>query len=325
MHCDPKAFLLAFALPDCAADQSIAWSPSCLKRVSVSSVSEEWAPPWPAGCWMPASSWSFHDTSETAMAPLLARGAERASSPAAVASIARDRARQPADSLDCARGCSRQAMESSRAPRVKTFVDLSTTGPRVAIEVAQALSAKGIVSDRCACERWRHRCRERDARDHVCPVPRRCSEAWNPCCAQWEKVFLVGGRPGMGQTMKLANNLMSATALAITSEAMVMGVKAGLDPQVMLDVINAGSGRNSASQDKFPRSVPAAAPSTSVSPTSRAVQRREAVPGRGRGARGSDGGGKRRRPAPGRGESASGVRAPTSPPSSVVSKSGPAS
>jgi 3-hydroxyisobutyrate dehydrogenase len=36
---------------------------------------------------------------------------------------------------------------------------------------------------------------------------------------------------------------------------MVMGVKAGLDPKTMLDVINAGSGRNSASQDKFPRAV----------------------------------------------------------------------
>ena len=66
---------------------------------------------------------------------------------------------------------------------------------------------------------------------------------------------IFGERPGMGQTMKLANNLMSATALAITSEAMVMGVKAGLDPKIMLEVINAGSGRNSASQDKFPRSV----------------------------------------------------------------------
>ena len=34
-----------------------------------------------------------------------------------------------------------------------------------------------------------------------------------------------------------------------------MGVKAGLDPKVMIDVINAGSGRNSATQDKFPRAV----------------------------------------------------------------------
>ena len=55
--------------------------------------------------------------------------------------------------------------------------------------------------------------------------------------------------------MKLINNLLSATAITITSEAMVMGVKAGLDPTTMLDVINAGSGRNTATADKFPRCV----------------------------------------------------------------------
>ncbi|WP_164757852.1 NAD-binding protein [Mesorhizobium sp. M7D.F.Ca.US.004.01.2.1] len=47
--------------------------------------------------------------------------------------------------------------------------------------------------------------------------------------------------------MKLANNLLAAAALAISSEAVVMGVKAGLDPKVMIDVINASSGRNSTS------------------------------------------------------------------------------
>jgi 3-hydroxyisobutyrate dehydrogenase-like beta-hydroxyacid dehydrogenase len=55
--------------------------------------------------------------------------------------------------------------------------------------------------------------------------------------------------------MKLANNFLSATAMVATSEAMVMGVKSGLDPRVMIDVINAGSGMNTASRDKFPRSV----------------------------------------------------------------------
>jgi 3-hydroxyisobutyrate dehydrogenase-like beta-hydroxyacid dehydrogenase len=55
--------------------------------------------------------------------------------------------------------------------------------------------------------------------------------------------------------MKLANNLLSATAMAATSEAIVFGVKSGLDPAVMCDVINAGSGRNTASMDKVPRQV----------------------------------------------------------------------
>jgi hypothetical protein len=55
--------------------------------------------------------------------------------------------------------------------------------------------------------------------------------------------------------MKLANNLLSATALVATSEAVTMGVKSGLDAAVMIDVINAGSGMNTASRDKFPRAI----------------------------------------------------------------------
>ena len=43
--------------------------------------------------------------------------------------------------------------------------------------------------------------------------------------------------------------------MVATSEAVVMGVKSGLDPSVMIDVINAGSGMNTASRDKFPRAI----------------------------------------------------------------------
>lgn len=73
--------------------------------------------------------------------------------------------------------------------------------------------------------------------------------------ATFGKSYHVGEQAGQAQTMKLVNNLLSAAAIAITSEAMAMGVKGGLDPRVMLDVINAGSGRNSATQDKFPRAI----------------------------------------------------------------------
>jgi 3-hydroxyisobutyrate dehydrogenase-like beta-hydroxyacid dehydrogenase len=55
--------------------------------------------------------------------------------------------------------------------------------------------------------------------------------------------------------MKLVNNMLAATSLIATCEAVVMGVKAGLDPQVMIDVLNAGSGGTNASRDKFPRSI----------------------------------------------------------------------
>ena len=73
--------------------------------------------------------------------------------------------------------------------------------------------------------------------------------------AVFGKVFVIGNKPGMAQTMKLANNFLSATAMAATSETVAMGVKAGLDPAVMIDVINAGSGRSTASDGKFPQAV----------------------------------------------------------------------
>ncbi|HLA21002.1 MAG TPA: NAD-binding protein, partial [Pseudolabrys sp.] len=69
------------------------------------------------------------------------------------------------------------------------------------------------------------------------------------------RVFIIGDKPGMAQTMKLANNFLSASAMAATAEAIAMGVKAGLDAAVMIDVINVGSGRSRASDQKFPESI----------------------------------------------------------------------
>jgi 2-hydroxy-3-oxopropionate reductase len=43
--------------------------------------------------------------------------------------------------------------------------------------------------------------------------------------------------------------------MAITSEATVVGVKAGLDPSLIVDVFNAGTGRNTATSDKFPKFI----------------------------------------------------------------------
>lgn len=59
----------------------------------------------------------------------------------------------------------------------------------------------------------------------------------------------------MGQMVKVINNLMSVTSLTIASEALVLGTKAGLDPEVLLEVINAGSGSTNATTDKIPKYV----------------------------------------------------------------------
>jgi 3-hydroxyisobutyrate dehydrogenase-like beta-hydroxyacid dehydrogenase len=79
--------------------------------------------------------------------------------------------------------------------------------------------------------------------------------AIEPLLQVFGKVFFLGEKPGAGQTMKLVNNVLSATAITSTSEALVTGVKAGLDPRLMLDVINAGTGRNTMTEDKVGRAI----------------------------------------------------------------------
>jgi 3-hydroxyisobutyrate dehydrogenase-like beta-hydroxyacid dehydrogenase len=194
-----------------------------------------------------------YDTRNDAVAPLVALGAEVASSPADVA----DRVETVMASLPTPAIVTKVATGEGgviHGKRVRRFVDLSTTGSRVAIENAAALATKNIV--------------QLDS-----PVSGGVAGAVKgtlavmvsgqaadidivkDALAVFGKVFVIGNKAGMAQTMKLANNFLSAAALAATSEAVVMGVKAGLDPAVMVDVINAGSGRNTASTDKFPKSI----------------------------------------------------------------------
>jgi 3-hydroxyisobutyrate dehydrogenase-like beta-hydroxyacid dehydrogenase len=69
------------------------------------------------------------------------------------------------------------------------------------------------------------------------------------------KLFDVGREPGLAQVCKLVNNAISAAGMIAACEATVLGVKAGLDAGTLLDAINAGSGRNAATLDKFPKSI----------------------------------------------------------------------
>jgi len=85
--------------------------------------------------------------------------------------------------------------------------------------------------------------------------PRPPFDEIEPILKTFGKLFYTGEKPGLAQTAKLVNNLLAAAALVISSEGMAMGVKSGIDPKVLIDIINASSGRNSATQDKFPRAI----------------------------------------------------------------------
>ena len=66
------------------------------------------------------------------------------------------------------------------------------------------------------------------------------------------EVVHVGPDPGHGHAVKLLNNYLSFSAMIATSEAVALGRSAGLDLETMCAVFNASTGRNSATEEKFP-------------------------------------------------------------------------
>jgi 3-hydroxyisobutyrate dehydrogenase-like beta-hydroxyacid dehydrogenase len=138
--------------------------------------------------------------------------------------------------------------------RARCFIDLSTTGPRVAAEMAEGFAAAGRITIDAPVSGGIAGAANGKLAVMV-SGPREAYEKIEPLLSVFGKPFFCGEKPGQAQVMKLCNNLLAAAALVVSSEAIAMGVKAGLDPSLMCDVINVSSGRNSATQDKFPRAV----------------------------------------------------------------------
>ncbi|MDO8212247.1 NAD(P)-dependent oxidoreductase [Conexibacter sp. CPCC 206217] len=200
-----------------------------------------------------------HDLDDVAVAALVARGAQQASSPRAVADaseIVFVSLPSPAAVRAVALGADGIASAGAGASAgARTYVDVSTTGPQTAEEVADALAANGIgvvdapvsggPAGAAAGTLTFMVAGADDAVARVRPLLETLGKA----------IFHVGARPGQAQTTKVINNLVSAACIAITSEATVLGAKAGLDPAVLLDVVGVSSGSNNAALDKFPKQV----------------------------------------------------------------------
>jgi 3-hydroxyisobutyrate dehydrogenase len=138
---------------------------------------------------------------------------------------------------------------------VETVIDLSTIGPKAAAEAATLLQAAGItycdgpVSGGAAGARAATISLMFSGPADVLEAQRALLDSFTG------NVFNVGDCAGQGQAMKLANNYLSATALAATSEAVAFGIAHGLDMATMIDVLNVSTGRNSATTDKFPNRI----------------------------------------------------------------------
>ena len=194
------------------------------------------------------------DTREEARAQLAEQGASAVESPREVADAA-ETVLVSLPAPEIVRGVATGDDGLLGGASMRRYVDLSTTGGPVAEEVAELLGAEGVdcvdapVSGGPAGA-------EAGSLTFMVAGPGDAIEAVRPLLETLgSKLFVVGDRAGQGQIAKVINNLMSASAIAITAEAMTLGVKAGLDAKTLLDVVGASSGSSNAALDKFPNQV----------------------------------------------------------------------
>ena len=194
------------------------------------------------------------DPDAARLSPLIAKGAVAAASAREVA----DRAEivfacLPAQEISREVACGERGVVHGKAIRI--YIECSTIGPETVGTIAKNLAAANIDTLDMPVSGGPSWAREGrltcilsgspEARAKVAPVLDKLAG----------RTIAVGNKPGLAQVAKIVNNALSLTAMMITSEAMVAGVKAGVEADALIEVINAGTGRNSATVDKFPKAV----------------------------------------------------------------------
>ena len=194
------------------------------------------------------------DINEAAMRPLLDRQAGRAASP-------RDLANRheivivSLPTLEAFRAVALGEDGLIHGSAMKILVNTCTVGVSFLRGIVDAMAAKGITVVDCPISGGAQGAQAGTLSVMVSGDPaavariRPLIDLWGPT------ITIAGDTPGAAQVLKLTNNILVAVAIAATSEAFVMGAKGGLDPEVMVRAINAGTGANNATRGMFPNAV----------------------------------------------------------------------
>ncbi len=195
-----------------------------------------------------------HDVNEAAVAEIVAKGASAAKSAADVAS------RSDVVLLSLPKPNVVEAVLTGAdgvigGTRAKTVIDTSTTGSQVIVRAAPLLADKGITLIDAPVSGGVPGAANGTLTVMVGGDPATFAAVRPILEIIGKTVMHMGDAPGLGQAMKLVNNMLSAAGTLAAMEVMVVGAKAGLDPQKMLDVINVSSGRCFGTEVKIPECV----------------------------------------------------------------------
>ncbi|MEL0003252.1 MAG: NAD(P)-dependent oxidoreductase [Rhodospirillales bacterium] len=194
------------------------------------------------------------DTDESRTAILAQRGAEVAASPRETAEKS-DYVLACLPSLAAAEEVAIGTQGADKGNRAKAFVNMGTTGSAYSRAIAEKMKAAGKAFLDAPISGGPPGA-EAGTLGIMCSGDKKTFEALKAGLEVLSgKLVYLNENPGAAQTMKLVNNIISFGNLSVALEAMTLGAKAGLDPEQMLEVINASSGRNSATETKIPNHV----------------------------------------------------------------------
>ncbi len=143
--------------------------------------------------------------------------------------------------------------EVVKGSAIKMLIDLSTTGPSVTKEVHDVLSQRGIAFVSAPVSGGTLAAQHGTLAVMAAGDTEAFKKAETILKVIGKNIFFLGEDPSLGQTMKIINNTLYATSMLASCEALVYGVKAGLDSKTMLDVLNVSSGRSFATLERIPQ------------------------------------------------------------------------
>ncbi|MBM0205011.1 NAD(P)-dependent oxidoreductase [Micromonospora sp. STR1s_5] len=137
---------------------------------------------------------------------------------------------------------------------VRIYAEMSTIGREAVRRIGDSLDGRGIGFVDAPISGGPPAAREGRLAMMVSGAPSYVEAVKPYLAAIGSKVYVLGDQPGQAQIMKLVNNLVMAANMVAASEGLVMGAKAGIEPELMMKVLNAGTGQ-SASADILARSA----------------------------------------------------------------------
>ena len=150
----------------------------------------------------------------------------------------------------------RVADELAASPgAMRIYIERSTIGRGTMVGIAERLGACGVMVVDCPVSGGPVGARAGTLAT-LAAGPRAALDKLRPLLARiGSSPFEIGDTPGLGQMMKLVNNLMAIANQTIACEALVLGAKAGLDPDLMVTVVNKSTGRSTATEAMVPNAV----------------------------------------------------------------------